>query len=99
MHVTFEHDAALVVAAVRGEMDADNCADLGTRLTDGSEGSATFVIDLAELTFIDSSGIAELLRVGRTAAERGQHFKLRQPSPAVHRVLEITGLLEHFGLD
>lgn len=99
MHLTFEHDAALVVAAVQGEIDADNCADLGNSLIEGSEGPATFVVDLAELTFIDSSGIAELLRVSKTAEERGQQFQLRRPTPAVHRVLEITGLLEHFGLE
>jgi anti-anti-sigma factor len=50
--------------------------------------------DLEKLTFMDSSGIALLVQVSN---EVGQ-VSLIHVAPIVHRVLEATGLLEHFGL-
>ena len=50
--------------------------------------------DLEKLTFMDSSGIALLVQVSN---EVGQ-VSLIRVTPIVHRVLEATGLLEHFGL-
>jgi anti-anti-sigma factor len=94
--VTQSEDAA--VATVAGEVDADNCKELGAQLLDGTAGARRLVVDLAGLSFIDSSGISELLRVAERARDRDQAFELRDPSPVVKRVLEITGLLDHFGL-
>lgn len=98
MNVLITREDNSVVATVRGEMDADNCAAFGTNILDGTDEVETLVVDLSGLTFIDSSGISELLRVSETATGRGQRFEVRQPSPTVYRVLEITGLLSHFGL-
>jgi anti-anti-sigma factor len=50
--------------------------------------------DLEELTFMDSSGIALLVQVSNDVGS----VSLTNVPPIVHRVLEATGLLEHFGL-
>jgi len=50
--------------------------------------------DLEELTFMDSSGIALLVQISNDVGE----VSLIHVTPIVHRVLEATGLLEHFGL-
>ncbi len=52
------------------------------------------VFDLEGLTFMDSSGIALLVQISNDVGQ----VTLIHPSPIVHRVLEATGLLEHFGL-
>ncbi len=98
MDVSIAHEQTAVVATVLGEIDADNCEELGARLLSAFDGTDRLVVDFAGLTFIDSSGISELLRVGATMSERGHHLEIRNPSPPVRRVLEITGLLSHFGL-
>ncbi len=98
MRVTFDRGDNAIIASVHGEIDADNCREFGEALLDESGGAPDLVVDLSELTFIDSSGISELLKAVEAARGRGQTLRLRQPTPAVHRVLEITGLLEHFGL-
>lgn len=98
MHVTFDSGDSEIVASVHGEIDADNCGDFGASLLEDTASTPTLVVDLAGLTFIDSSGIGELLKVSEAARCRGQDLRFREPSPTVHRVLEITGLLEHFGL-
>lgn len=50
--------------------------------------------DLEKLTFMDSSGIALLVQISNEIG----HVSLIHVAPIVHRVLEATGLLEHFGL-
>jgi anti-anti-sigma factor len=50
--------------------------------------------DLRKLTFMDSSGIALLVQISNDV----DHIELINVLPIVHRVLEATGLLEHFGL-
>lgn len=98
MEVTVTQSEDAAVATVAGEIDADNCKELGAQLLDGTADAQRLVVDLAGLSFIDSSGISELLRVAESARDRDQAFELRDPSPVVKRVLEITGLLDHFGL-
>ena len=98
MDVSIAHEQDAAVAMVRGEIDADNCGAFSASLLDGSSEATALVVDLSGLTFIDSSGISELLRISEVAGQRGQRFELREPSPTVRRVLEITGLLSHFGL-
>ncbi len=59
----------------------------------GKPAHVTF--DLEKLTFMDSSGIALLVQVSNEVG----HVSLIHVTPIVHRVLQVTGLLEHFGLD
>ena len=56
------------------------------------------VLDLGEVSFIDSSGLRALL-IGRDAVvSAGGEFELVNPSTVVRRLLQITGLEEKFGL-
>ncbi len=55
-------------------------------------------VDLAGVGFLDSSGVRALLK-GRVAAQAaGAVLAVRDPQPAVRRVLEITGLDRVLGL-
>jgi|GEM_PF-870354 anti-sigma B factor antagonist len=53
------------------------------------------VFDLGNLEFMDSSGIALLVRV----ANRVGTVQVSEASPIVRRVLEATGLVGTFGMD
>ena len=53
------------------------------------------VFDLGKLDFMDSSGIALLVRV----ANRVGTVQVSEASPIVRRVLEATGLVATFGMD
>ena len=93
-------DQQIVVTPV-GELDAHNCRELGDALsaavTDNPGLPAR--IDAAGLSFIDSSAISELLRLREQIVEGGGTLTLADLQPSVRRVLEITGLLETFGVD
>jgi anti-sigma B factor antagonist len=56
------------------------------------------VVDAGGLSFIDSSAISELLRLREHLGEGGGSLTLSNVQPSVRRVLEITGLLETFGV-
>src|SRR6185312_5874347 len=53
------------------------------------------VLDLSELTFLDSSGIRAILQVARMS---GQAVVLRNIRPNILRVLEVTGVNESLGV-
>jgi anti-anti-sigma factor len=94
-------DGLQVVAAsdgleARGEIDLDSAE----QLTDAVVGAAgRVVLSLEGVTFIDSSGLRGLIQAQRTLQGRGDDLVLRRPSPVVHRLLEITGLLDEFTIE
>lgn len=51
------------------------------------------VLDLSRLGFMDSTGIALLIRLERDARRHGYRFALVRPSDAVRARLDRTGLL------
>jgi anti-sigma B factor antagonist len=90
-----------VLAALSGELDADNCAEVGATMLDENGaycGGADLVIDVSGLTFIDSSGLSELLRIRRAVTDAGHQLSLLQPTATVRRTMEISGLNEVFGI-
>ncbi|HEX3693005.1 MAG TPA: STAS domain-containing protein, partial [Solirubrobacteraceae bacterium] len=57
-------------------------------------GPKRIVIDLSELSFIDSSGLRVLLLADGRAREGGYELLLSQPTAAVRKVLETIGALD-----
>lgn len=79
-----------------GELDVATVYELEDQLRDlRSSGFEKSVLDLRELTFLDSTGVA-LILAEHDFARRNQHeFSLIAGPPAVQRTLDICGLLEH----
>lgn len=87
------------VIAFAGELDLANAATAESAL-EGSLADTTtpVVVDMRELEFIDSTGIALLVSaLGRNEGEARISF-IPSDSPAVTRVLELTGLAERLPL-
>ena len=49
-------------------------------------------IDLTAVPFMDTTGVAVLLKARRRAIEQGCRFSVSSASPALTRLFEITGL-------
>lgn len=79
---------------LRGELDMSNAAALSTALEEvEATGAKTITVDMRELEFIDSTGIAVLVSAHHRLANRdGQIRLIRSRSSAVRRVMEVTGL-------
>lgn len=84
----------MFVVTVEGELDMNTAADLEREL----EGSVTaarepLLIDLSRCEFIDSTGIALIVRSWQTLEGNGS-FALCGVGDQVRRVLNVTGLEE-----
>lgn len=78
------------IFALEGELDVCTCPGLSEQLVGPPR--SLLVVDLALLTFIDSSGLGAIHAARRRAIEKGGTLVVCRPSPMVHRILEITGL-------
>lgn len=90
LNVSVDEDAAATVVRLRGELDLSSVTELENRLAPvlARVDLRTVVFDLAELTFIDSSGLAVLVKT----AGAGKQVRLRRPSALVQEVIAVTGL-------
>jgi anti-sigma B factor antagonist len=55
-------------------------------------GAKVLVLDLAEVSFMDSTGIGALVELGHDAEDADADFVIRNPSTRVTRILDMTGL-------
>ena len=89
------HDEGGGVLRVVGELDVATAPELQARLS-AHRGPA--ILDLREVTFIDSTGLRAL--VGATQARsRPESLVLRAPSPAVRRLIELAALTEQLAIE
>jgi anti-anti-sigma factor len=78
-----------------GELDAASAPALRERLAEiATRGTGPLVIDLSSLEFIDSTGLSVLINAKRRLHRRGRGLALVCPPGHVHRILEVTKLLE-----
>jgi stage II sporulation protein AA (anti-sigma F factor antagonist) len=82
------------VVHVVGDVDLDSSSQLERFLAD--RGPGDLVVDLSGVTFIDSAGIAVLVKAHMEAEQRGERLALANPSRSTQRILELTGLTEVF---
>lgn len=65
-----------------------------------NQGAALLIVDMSKTTFCDSAGVSALVRTFRRASASSSGLRLVVSTPAVQRVLSITGvdrLLDVFG--
>lgn len=81
--------------SVRGELDLSTAPDLEGPLDEAlSNGEGSLLIDLSRCEFIDSTGIALIVRAWQRldSGENGRALVICSQNDQVRRVLEITGL-------
>lgn len=83
-------DGVLVVA---GELDAHTAPRLAEALARVEGVNA--VIDMSAVDFVDSSGLRALIDAHQAAEGMGGRFVIRQPSPTVVRLFDISGVSDY----
>ena len=78
-----------------GELDVATSEQLREQFEGAGDPSA-IVLDLAEVVFMDSSTLRELLRAQARVRERGGPVVLAAPQRPIVRLLELTGTGELF---
>jgi anti-anti-sigma factor len=95
----WSRQGAQYVVEVRGELDMAAVQDhgLATALNAYRSGEPVDVLlDLGDVTFLDSAGLSWLMSVRSTATLADRRLRVRRSSSAVERVLEMAGLRRYF---
>ena len=94
--VSVRREGGVVIASLTGPFDIYSLPALRGEL-DALAGTAPLVVDLSEVTLIDSSGLSALLSLSNRCARSGPvPFGLVCPRRRLRRVFEITGLRDAF---
>ncbi len=84
------------VASLSGEIDLSALGPLEEALAHVLEAPPSrLVLDLREVSFLDSSGLRLILRLDRSQREAGSSLTVVRGGRRVERVFELTGAAEH----
>ena len=83
----------LALVSVSGELDLHTAGCLQARIEEADTvGAGTVLVDLSEISFIDSSALEVLVRESKRLESRGHSLVLVTNDPRTRRILEVTGL-------
>jgi anti-anti-sigma factor len=100
LSLTTKKNGSRAVVAVKGDLDAFSARSLEAEVAHLVAGKTSDVVfDLSGTGFLDSSGLRALLVAERSVMDHGGQITLRAPSEPVQRLLEITGLSDHFPVE
>lgn len=92
MHrVTIDRSDTVTVVVARGELDAFAAPDLDSAFSE-LDGDARLVVDLAAVSFLDSTALGVVVRSLREVGERGGEALVVLPRGTARRIFEITTL-------
>lgn len=79
--------------AVSGEVDVSNAAELRAEIEKvAAEAPCAIEVDLANVAYIDSTGIGVLVGAAHAAAKAGYAFAVVNPQANVKRILGLLGV-------
>ena len=84
-----DHEAAVVV---HGEIDIATCGRLWPVMEQAISLGPRLVLDLAETTYIDSCGLALIVRAHRLLGQPRGAVLIRSPGPAARKLFSTTGV-------
>jgi anti-sigma B factor antagonist len=80
------------VVVLRGELDCTYEVAVTGLLAGAVDGGSPVTVDVAELTFLDSSGLRCLLRAAQDAAALGSRLVVTNATGMVRRVIQIAAV-------
>ena len=92
LRVWIEDHPPLLELRLAGELDLGTAPQLKQAVDAYARTGQTIVIDLREVDFVDSMGLAALVRVRYRALSRGAVLRLVRPPESAWRVFTLTGL-------
>ena len=99
MEANVRQEQDVTVVTLSGELDASNNQELSEVLDrELGEGRRRFIVDLEGVGFVDSSGIAALVRFYKSVQAGSGEMCLAQPQPPVRRIFELTRLNQVFDI-
>ena len=88
-------DGGTRLVSLRGELDAHDAPRMRETFSDALEGAdagARVVLDLAQVTFLDSTALGSIVGLLRRVREADGELRVVLPAAPAVRIFEITGL-------
>ena len=100
MKATIRQVDSVIVIDISGRITlGEGCAQLRELIRDQlSKGNKQILLNLADVTYIDSSGIGELVSAFTAVSNQGGQLKLLNLTKKVHDLLQITKLYTVFDI-
>ncbi|HET6692132.1 MAG TPA: STAS domain-containing protein [Miltoncostaeaceae bacterium] len=96
LHGVLRRSGGRSVHALSGDIDLITGDALVTRVREIADGANPFDLDMADVAFIDSTGLRSLFRLHDVVTARGGRLRLLHPSETVMRQLELTHTADQF---
>lgn len=95
MKVTSRYSSDRLEVQLNGELDHHTARQAASEIFDmiESELPRELMLDMGRLSFMDSSGIALILKVNRRLTEDGAKMTIVNPRPQAYKVLQAAGIL------
>jgi anti-anti-sigma factor len=94
--VRFQDRDGITVAAISGEVDVSNADQIADALAERPAAARALVVDLCELVYLDSTGVALLHELAVSRRQRAQRLiVVCPPDSPPRRVLELTAFDSH----
>jgi len=91
-----ERDRETAVVKCQGRLVAGTTEELYVEVKALLAQEKTVVVDLSDLTYVDSSGLGTLVRLHTSARKQGCEFKLLHLGKQLRNLLKLTNLLSVF---
>lgn len=87
------------IISMSGDLDAHTAPQLDAAVDSlMSSGDGDIVLEMESVGFVDSSGLRSMIRARNDGGDDRQVI-IRSPSAATLRLLEVTGMTDHFTID
>jgi anti-sigma B factor antagonist len=94
MKVETKLDGNILMVNLEGEVDMSSSGQVWDAISPFLEGkkpkAKAAIINLSKVSYMDSSGIATIVRAWQTTKKSGGKLKLASPSPSVQDVFELA---------
>jgi anti-anti-sigma factor len=92
-------EPGLVTLALSGEADLGSAPALDGALHEAEAPARRIVLDLGDLSFIDSSGLQVVIEAQQRASENGHHLVLTRVPAHADRLFRLTGVTDRLTIE
>jgi len=93
LSIAHSRDGATHTLHLAGELDMTAASDVLAAVALVVQDAREVVLDLSDLSFIDSAGLHLILRIRDLCRHFGCRFLIDSPNEQAQRLLELTGLI------
>jgi anti-sigma B factor antagonist len=90
--VAVHAEGSVEIVVVRGEVDIATADAVRADLTTAFKRSGNVVLDLREVSFMDTQGLSVVIEAQQACAADGTQFAITRAPDHVHRLFDMIGL-------